>query len=675
MLCTEYLEVKPTVSRPFSGSSSKMAHRHYSLPESATSHPHNPIPEEPTQIPEHHSLVPDASNAPYLSSSHTYGSTSSSDTESPATPSDPQFGNVFNHLKEDKTVSFAPPIPKSPRKRRASTALISSSPGDIQRILGEEGGTQLVEKVCCGGGCCFLDSLEEDSTKGLWQPVPVPDNDAFRSLHLKLGCLTLNTKLTKTTELPEQTVSFSPLARNIQLHESTVDREPPKFLKPHAPYDVFSAKVHHARELTKPGAEKRTFHFDLDVTDYPAEGGDVDFVVGGAIGVCAPNSDELVTEVFSLLGVPKHIRDKPVILNTKTGRWPTIWGDEMPRELVTTRRELLTWCSDVQSFPPTKPLIRLLAEYAEAPNEKQILLYLSSVQGQAVFCDLRTGPHITLSQLLNAFPSSRPPLDHLLSVLNTLMPRFYSLSQDPQTACTREGVNCRRLIEIAVTVHDMPDWRGGTRTGLGSGYLERVANRLIQAEKNGKKPADLDLRIPMFRGLMANPLAREFVSDGPMLLIGAGVGIAPFRGFVQRRLKSANCANKVWVLQGVRDSLLDELYSGEWGVEEDQVKKVVQSRRGEGKYVQEEVRNQADLVWFVVNATDGRVFVCGSSKGMGEGVERALVDVVMEKGGLNHEEAEAFWAQKKEGGQYIAVGSFSMTTENVCFADQVQETW
>jgi sulfite reductase alpha subunit-like flavoprotein len=140
-----------------------------------------------------------------------------------------------------------------------------------------------------------------------------------------------------------------------------------------------------------------------------------------------------------------------------------------------------------------------------------------------------------------------------------------------------------------------------------------------------------------------------------MLLIGAGVGIAPFRGFVQRRLQSANCANKVWVLQGVRDSLLDELYRGEWGVEEDQVRKVVQSRRGESKYVQEEVRNQADLVWFVINSLDGRVFVCGSGKGMGEGVEEALLDVAIAKGNLNREEAELFWANKKEAGQYIAV--------------------
>lgn len=175
----------------------------------------------------------------------------------------------------------------------------------------------------------------------------------------------------------------------------------------------------------------------------------------------------------------------------------------------------------------------------------------------------------------------------------------------------------------------------------------------MEAEKQGKDVRELDLRVPMFRGLMANPLAKEFVSDGPMLLIGAGVGVAPFRGFIHNRLKSANCANKVWILQGVRDSLLDELYAGDWGVHESKVKKVVQSRRGEGRYVQDEIRNQADLVWFVINALDGRVFAVGG-KGMGVGVERALIDVAMAKGNLNEDEARLFWEEKKGGGQYIA---------------------
>lgn len=630
------------------------SNQHTCLSESSTCHPHDPIPHEPIYIPRHSRITPVEPSSD-SASSKSFDYTSGSEYESPGTPAtDPQLDEAIDQQKDDKT--FLVP-PTTPQKRRASTILISQNAEDVHRILLPARGaeTKEIEKVCCGGGCCFLTTLEKDPATKSGLPVVIPDNAAFRSLSLRLGPLSLDSELTNIVDLPAEIVSFERLSTDASPIQSTVQTHPPKFVTPHPPYEVYSAKVHHARELTKPGAEKRTYHFDLDITDYPAESGDVDFVVGGAVGVSAPNSDELVDEVFDLLNIPGYARDKHVMMKTSTGRWPTIWGDEKPRELVTTRRELLTWCSDVQSYPPTKPLLRLLAEYATAPNEKKILLYLSSAQGQAAFCDLRTGPHITIAQLLNAFPSSHPPLSHLLSVLNTLMPRFYSLSQDPQISRTREGINCRRLIEIAVTVHETPNWRGGPRTGVGSGFLERIANKVQEAEKEGVKAVDLDLRVPMFRGLMANPLAREFVTDGPMLLIGAGVGVAPFRGFVQRRLKSANCANKVWVLQGVRDSLLDELYSGEWGVEEEKVKKVVQSRRGEGRYVQEEVRHQADLVWFIINALDGRVFVCGSSAGMGDGVERALVDVAMDKGNLRREEAEEFWMKKKEGGQYIAV--------------------
>lgn len=264
---------------------------------------------------------------------------------------------------------------------------------------------------------------------------------------------------------------------------------------------------------------------------------------------------------------------------------------------------------------------------------------------------------MTLEQLLTAFPSSKPPLDALLAVLSPLMPRFYSLSNDPRYSRQRH----RRIVQIAVTVHESEQpWHPRSRrcrTGVGSGFLERQARAFIAGAAG-------ELTVPMFRGLMANPLAKEFgKADGPMLLIGAGVGIAPFRGFVQRRLQNANCVNKVWVLQGVRDSLLDELYSGEWGVHDDSaIKKVVQSRvpaaGGGPRYVQDEVRAQKELVWSIVNAPDGRVFVCGSSKGMGQGVEDALVDVAMAMGRLARAEARLFWDKKREGGQYIAVSSF-----------------
>ncbi|KAF6843998.1 FAD binding domain-containing protein [Colletotrichum musicola] len=605
------------------------------------------------------------------------GSTSNCIPEEPAAPSAaPSL--TYSEESEDQEEE-----PQPPRRRRASTRLIAQSPADIQRITGEST-AQLIQR-CCGGGCCMKLGAKKEGLE--YESVPFPDNDAFKSLALKIG--EIPTTLTSVADLPEQTVFFdrvptkpapsvpSPADSAIslgaddhdekandkdslaslqtKLRDFTLDdldttREPPKFVQPHPPYHVYAARIDTARELTKPGAEKRTYHFDLDITSYPGEE-DMDFRVGGAIGVTAPNDKACVDDVFDALMVPRFIRDKPVLMKTTRGRWPTVWGADQAREMVTTRRDLLTWCSDIQSYPPTKHLLRILAEYAADANEKKILTYLCAAEGQGVFCDFRTGPHVSLSQLLNAFPSSHPPLDLLLSVLQPLMPRFYSLSNDPHDAYkTRDG-KVHRLIEIAVTVHETADWRRGLRTGIGSGFFERQAHKWIDAKAKGETP---EVYIPMFKGLMANPLAKQFVSDGPMLLIGAGVGIAPFRGFVQRRLKTANCANKVWVLQGIRDSLVDEIYSGEWGVHEDEVKRVVQSRRGESRYVQEEVRNQADLVWYIANAVDGRVFVCGSSRGMGEGVEEALVDVAMQKGNLEREEAKKYWELKKEAGQYIA---------------------
>ena len=616
--------------------------------------PGNPIPEEPHHNPLLTASVSSLGNAlgSHLShSTHSLASFSDSESEAPSTP-------ATEAQSDDDNDEFS--YPRTPATRRASTVLIADDSDDARRLLGtaENEGTQLIQKICCGGGCCALQPLKAYRSG---HAIDLPQNEAFRSLKLNLGLLSIESELTNIVPLPKNTISFSAARSDLVRETEPVPPDhPPKFVQPHPPYEVFRAPLHNARELTKPGAEKRTYHFDVDVTHYPEEGGDVDFVVGGAIGICPKNDEATVDGIFDRLGIPKVFRDKKITLHTTGGRWPTIWGDEKPRHLIATRRELLSWCSDIQSYPPTKPLLRLLAEHAADPNEKKILLFLCSAQGQGAFCDLRTEQHISLEQLLHAFPSSQPPLDHLLSVLQALMPRFYSLSHDPLVSYTVTKTGHRRLIEFAVTVHEASDWKRGKRTGVGSGFLQRLAHQLIDARREGIPLSSVDLHVPMFRGLMANPLAQEFALDGPMLLIGAGVGIAPFRGFVQRRLKSANCANKVWVLQGIRDSLVDELYKGEWGVHEDRLKKVVQSRRGESRYVQEEVISQADLVWYVINALDGRVFVCGSSKGMGEGVQAALVEVAITKGELNHDEAEEFWKQKQGAGQYIAV-SFALS--------------
>ena len=671
-------------------STQTMANNH-NIPTTETSHPNDPIPSEPRVVPQltlrpsQSQSQPEQMSPKSSGESILWSANGSDDSEAPTTPlsePDTAVDEVVDKLEDLPTAAVN--FNGQSRPRRASTTLISDSPTDIRRILGDgETATKLISQ-CCGGGCCLLKTLAPDDSSANFVPVVIPDNVAFRSLNLRLGPLSLDSELTDTTPLPPVHLSFEPLPSKHVRHISEVHKAPPKYVQPHPPYEVYSAPLYHARELTKPGAEKRTIHFDIDVTDYPDEGG-VDFKVGGAIGICPPNAQEIVDELFDILGVPKFVRDKPVTLKTSTGRWPTIWGEDEARELVTTRRELLTWCADVQSHPPTKHLLRLMAEYADAPNEKKILTYLCSAQGQAAFCDLRTTSHLTVAQLLHAFPSSKPPLPNLLSVLTQLMPRFYSLSNDPHISSARPGLpGNRRLIEMAVTIHETPNWHPdrSVRTGVGSGFMERLAHSFITAENEGIDPRSiLDLRVPMFRGLMANPLSKQFGGEGPMVLIGAGVGMAPFRGFILNRLKNANCANKIWLIQGVRDSMLDELYSGELGDHEREIKKVVQSRKvkvagesNEVKYVQDEVRVQADIVWFVINALDGRIFVCGSSKGMGEGVEESLMDVAMQKGGISRAQAKEFWARKKEDGQYIAVRTVHHRVIS-SFLTFTQETW
>lgn len=364
----------------------KPEHNH--IPTTSTSHPEDPIPEEPQ--PNHH-------HAPSLSSLDTslhssapsmiYSETAS-ESELPDTPVSgivdlaefPGGSNTESTPERD--------VIRVGGRRRASTKLISQNANDLRRLLKPVmGGTHQIEKVCCGGGCSLMNKVEAEELSGSLTLIVPPDNDAYRSLRINLGELTLGSKLDKVVDLAPQKISFTPFPAVETQPQSTVEVHPPTFVQPHPPYNVYSAPISHARALTRPGAEKRTYHFDLDVTNYPTESGTVDFVVGGAVGVCAPNSDEVVDDVFDELGVPRFVRDRPVVVKTEDGRWPTIWGDEMARELVTTRRELLTWCTDLQSYPPTKRLFRILAEYAEDENEKKILMYLSAAQGQAAFCE------------------------------------------------------------------------------------------------------------------------------------------------------------------------------------------------------------------------------------------------------------------------------------------------
>jgi len=327
------------------------------------------IPEEPTNIPTAEVVAPSTSTA--------------------STPNGKKATEieVDSLIQKMKSPILGIDFTRAGKTARAPSQLLKVGFSDQLHQLDDSSATNLIQGQCCGGGCCRLPSGAPSPARSPSLPIfDVPNNSAFRSLKLKLSPLSSRSRLSGITPLPVKNISFEP-ADPSAMHVSSVRTHPPKFVTPHPPYEVFAAKIEDARELTKPDAAKRTYHFDLDVTDYPTEGEGVDFRVGGAIGVQAPNNHDTVDAIFDLLGISDEERDEPIILKTEGGRWPTIWGEEQARKLRTTRRELLTWTVDIQSYPPTKNLLRLLAEYATDEEQKTILLYLCAKQGQAAFCE------------------------------------------------------------------------------------------------------------------------------------------------------------------------------------------------------------------------------------------------------------------------------------------------
>ncbi|EPX70611.1 FAD binding protein [Schizosaccharomyces octosporus yFS286] len=461
-------------------------------------------------------------------------------------------------------------------------------------------------------------------------------NPAFQHLHIKLDELNYDECFSTQNTAPKKKVSFTPSTVNFAsldplLSDSPTTPHPPSFVQPHPPFHVFAAPILNVRTLTNPGAIKRTYNVTLDISKYPLKEGS-DWKIGGSFGVMPPNPDNEIFRLAHLLNVPLNELYDPKTLHTSGGRWPTIWGEEKPRSLEISIYHVLKWCSDFLSRPPSKDFYRLLAKHSKNPIEHHILLGLSNCSQN--ICS----ENVSISDVLEAFPNSRPSIDEVISLLPQLMPRWYSISNDPDLG--------KGVLEMAFTVQEFAGPDGQMRTGVCSGFLENMALEFIKSEQNGTLNTK-KFTLPMFRGVQQNPFAKEFHNDGPMCLIGAGVGIAPFRGFVQRRLANAACTGKVWIIQGCRDQTLDELYHGEWNTipghhtnPKCRAKKlVVESRNGRREYVQDAVRRHGKVIWDVINHKNGRIYLCGSGKAFAVEIEKAIIDVTMKYSGCTKEEA------------------------------------
>ncbi len=214
--------------------------------------------------------------------------------------------------------------------------------------------------------------------------------------------------------------------------------------------------------------------------------------------------------------------------------------------------------------------------------------------------------------------------EQLLGLLRPLTPRLYSI------ASSQAEVGEEVHITVGVVRYEID---GRPRTGGASGFL---ADRLAE---------DDELRVFIehndnFR-LPSDP-------NTPVIMIGPGTGIAPFRAFLQQR-EADGAPGQNWLFFGNPHFTDDFLYQVEWQryVKEGPLTKIslAWSRDQADKiYVQDRVREQGAEVWRWIQQ-GAHIYVCGDANRMARDVEQALVAVVAEHGGMDVEQADEFLSE------------------------------
>ncbi|MCE9732124.1 MULTISPECIES: NADPH-dependent assimilatory sulfite reductase flavoprotein subunit [Pectobacterium] len=340
------------------------------------------------------------------------------------------------------------------------------------------------------------------------------------------------------------------------------------------------------QKVTGRNSEKDVRHIEIDLGDSGLR-----YQPGDALGVWFDNDSALVQELLELL-------------------W--LKGDES----VSVDGKTLPLSQALKShFELTQNTAPIVEKYAALSRNETLLSLLADKPALQQFAQ-RT----PLVDMVRQAPTELTA-EQLLSLLRPLTPRLYSI------ASSQAEVESEVHITVGVVRYE---YEGRERAGGASSYL---ADRLSE---------DDEIRVFIehndnFR-LPAN-------SDAPVIMIGPGTGIAPFRAFMQQR-DADGAEGKNWLFFGNPHFTEDFLYQVEWqryvkdglltnidlAWSRDQAHKV---------YVQDKLREKGAEVWRWIQ--DGaHLYVCGDANRMAKDVERALLDVIVEHGGMDSEQADEF---------------------------------
>ena len=351
--------------------------------------------------------------------------------------------------------------------------------------------------------------------------------------------------------------------------------------------------------LNKSGS-KETHHLALSL-----EGSGLEYEVGDALGVLPANPPEVVDEILTALPF-------------KPGAVPNPKGEEIPL------REALIYHYDIGT------LNKSLIQKWQARSGSPYLRSLIEADDKKAFADFSWGRD--LIDLVINHPTDFSDSEDFVSVLKKLQPRLYSIASSPR-AHPGEVHLCVGIVRY--------NTYGRARGGICSTFL---SDRLDETTKPGVfVHVNKAFRLP---------------ADGntPVIMVGPGTGIAPFRAFLEDR-KATGAKGKNWLFFGNPHRSSDYLYQEELEqfAKDGYLQKLdlAWSRDQKEKvYVQDLMLSNGAELWSWLQ--EGAAFyVCGDASRMAKDVDLTLSQIAEEHGGLNSEEAAAFISQLKKDKRYL----------------------